>query len=78
MHGATLHHVLKQPGGYRKDGYPLGQDRRGGPTAQRIRRLQTPGGGRVCYANAGLRQQQRRRHYDRGEGRGYDQGYMAQ
>jgi len=43
----------------------VGQDRRGKPTARGIRRLQAPGGGRVRHANAGLRQQQRRRHNDR-------------
>jgi len=72
MHGPTLHRVREQPGGYRQNGCRRGHDRRGGPTAQCVRRIQAPGGGCVCHTNAGLRQQQRRRHNDRGEGRGYD------
>jgi len=77
MHGPPLHRVLKQPGGYSQNGFQMGQDRSGGPKAQRVWRLRAPGGGRVCPTNAGLRQQQRRRHYDRGEGCRYDQGCMA-
>jgi len=65
MHDPTLHRVHIQSGGYRQDGSQGGQDRRGGPTAPGVRRLWTPGGGRICYAHAGLHQLQRARHNDR-------------
>lgn len=56
----------------------MGPYRGGGPAAPGVRRQWAAGGGRVRHADVGQRQHQRAGHNDRREGRGHDQGNVAE